>query len=65
MRKIKQVDRPFLIFRHGLVGRTLYDSCTSIDSAKVVASTRHKKYPREKIEVFRRGELQFKIEART
>lgn len=57
MRKIKQVDRPYLVFRYGLVGRTLFDSCTSLIEADGVAQRQAKKHPGEKYEVYYKGNL--------
>lgn len=57
MRKIKQVDRPYLVYRYGRVGRTLYDSQTTLPRAKQVAESRHNSHPSERVEIYLRGLL--------
>lgn len=62
MRKIKQTERPYLIFRYGNVGRTLYDSQRTLNQAKAVAD-RLVQGKTELAEVYLRGALTYSAKA--
>jgi len=57
MRKIKQTERPFILYYYTQDGRRLIDSARTIESAKELARLRLTKRTTDRVEIYRSGEL--------